>query len=428
MQGVIDSNVTNRLIIMKTTTNTNKRSFLKRTYYLLSIFIIGTLHFFIARQAIKPTKRRLNLALVRNEYLDKPPSKIIVVGEAVNSIEDGAYVLGVLRNAFGKGSTTLHPHIYRHDLLDADELRDIASRTDVLWVMAVSSPCSWADAAIAIQKKSCEEGDLPTEQCTVHEFAKVADYYRIPWYDESPPDSEGTDESQDDNKDTIIESIPAQDEQYNDIFDMRQQKLLLLKQIMDAVPRHVKILRLNFELNPDVFINDLVKEYQFKLRKKYKPQPPRVDPELKIQRVNANSQNDDRFACIEYIKWIEAQQRIDWTLEGYFGHNSLDCRLCREDAGQASYFATGQAITTPSTIYVLGERNSGTTFVSNTLAKAFDPPNTMGSDLEKFSSDIPVLLHKHMFRHDLLDKKELDEIRKRDDILWIMVVRSPCDW
>ena len=86
-------------------------------------------------------------------------------------------------------------------------------------------------------------------------------------------------------------------------------------------------------------------------------------------------------------------------------------------------------ITPITSIYLLGERNSGTTFASKTLAGAFDPPNAMGSDAEKFASGIPVLLHKHMFRHDLLDDDvELREIRGREDILWIMVVRSPCEW
>ncbi len=41
---------------------------------------------------------------------------------------------------------------------------------------------------------------------------------------------------------------------------------------------------------------------------------------------------------------------------------------------------------------------------------------------------LPVLLHKHMFQHELLDKEELGEIKARDDILWIMVVRYPCNW
>ena len=75
-----------------------------------------------------------------------------------------------------------------------------------------------------------------------------------------------------------------------------------------------------------------------------------------------------------------------------------------------------------------GERNSGTTFVSNTLAEAFDHPNKIGSAHEKFSSDIPVLLHKHMFRHDLMNEAELAEIKERKDIVWILVVRTPCDW
>lgn len=79
-------------------------------------------------------------------------------------------------------------------------------------------------------------------------------------------------------------------------------------------------------------------------------------------------------------------------------------------------------------IQKLGERNSGTTYVSETLAEAFDPPNTMGSKLERFASGIPVLMHKHMFRHDLLNETELAEIEARTDILWILVVRSPCDW
>ena len=80
------------------------------------------------------------------------------------------------------------------------------------------------------------------------------------------------------------------------------------------------------------------------------------------------------------------------------------------------------------TLLYLGERNSGTTFVSNTLAKAFDPTNSMGSTLEKFASGVPVLLHKHMFRHDLLNATEIEKIKARTDILWVLVVRSPCDW
>jgi len=293
----------------------------------------------------------------------------------------------------------------------------------------MKSPCDWADSVMLSQKDACDKKVLSGEQCKMYEFASDADYYRIPWYD-WPSNKNSTQQQETAN---IIKSKPYQDSKYDDIFDTRQRKLLLFKQIMETVPRHVKIVRLSeFQLNPDIFVKDLVKEYQFTLKKKYTPPPP-------IQNM--------LFTCMSYTKWIEAQQRIDWTLEGYFGHNHLDCHLCRggvddqstndeeedddffsESDGAPSNIWGESTTTIPSNIYILGERNSGTTFVSNTLAEAFEVPNTMGSNLEKFSSDIPVLLHKHMFRHDLLTNKELAEIKAREDILWIMVVRSPCDW
>mmetsp|Transcript_31121 Transcript_31121/g.64052 ORF Transcript_31121/g.64052 Transcript_31121/m.64052 type:complete len:343 (-) Transcript_31121:85-1113(-) len=86
--------------------------------------------------------------------------------------------------------------------------------------------------------------------------------------------------------------------------------------------------------------------------------------------------------------------------------------------------------TSPKNIYVLGERNSGTNYVARILRNSFDPPNKPDPSRthEFFSSEIPVLLHKHMFRHTLLNETELMEIYNRTDILWILAVRRPCDW
>ncbi|KAL9188178.1 hypothetical protein ACHAXT_006556 [Thalassiosira profunda] len=378
---------------------------LRKAYLALSVFLVGALHLVIVRRATAPALE-LRLALVQNQYLDKPPSRIVVLGER-RSGDD--YAADVLRQAFGD-RVHRHEHVLRSDLLGPEELREIARRTDILWVMAVRSPCDWADAVIEDQKEACEEGMLPSHQCKAHGFASDTDYYRIPWHD-APAES---------NNDINVVKSRGRISEYEDIFDMRSQKLMMMKQIVDAVPRHAKILRLrDFELNPDVFVKDLVKEYQFDVDRRYQPPPPAVNPE------SVFFDPKTIYSCMHFDKWREAQQRIDWTLEGFFGYNHLDCHLCR-GSGQA--INAGSPITPPSNIYILGERNSGTTFVSNTLAEAFDPPNTMGSKLEMFSSDIPVLLHKHMFRHDLLDQKELAEIKAREDILWIMVVRSPCDW
>lgn len=84
----------------------------------------------------------------------------------------------------------------------------------------------------------------------------------------------------------------------------------------------------------------------------------------------------------------------------------------------------------PTNIYVLGERNSGTNYAAGVLRKAFNPPNEVDPSRthEYFSSDIPVLRHKHMLRHSLLNETELAEISKRTDILWVLAVRSPCEW
>ncbi|KAL7510578.1 hypothetical protein ACHAXN_009967 [Cyclotella atomus] len=83
----------------------------------------------------------------------------------------------------------------------------------------------------------------------------------------------------------------------------------------------------------------------------------------------------------------------------------------------------------PTNIYVLGERNSGTNYVAGVLKQAFVPPNNPDPTRkhEYFSSDIPILLHKHMFRHHLLNETELAEISSRTDILWLFAVRSPCE-
>ncbi|KAL3816255.1 hypothetical protein ACHAXA_000194 [Cyclostephanos tholiformis] len=276
-------------------------------------------------------------------------------------------------------------------------------------------------------------------------YASEADYYRMPWYDGDDDDARRENGHDGDRTDVgngiergngvgFATSIIPRGRgpiEYDDIFDMRRRKLLVLKQMMDAMPRRIKILRMaEFDLNPDVLVRDLIKEYGLSLSDEYMPLPPRIDP-IRGRHVD---DNDASLTCMEYSKWKEAMQRIDWNLEGYFGHNRFDCRLCRDSDGQRMSSTNDNIMKNdmpiggpPTSIYLLGERNSGTTFVSNTLAMAFDPPNTMGSKNEKFSIDVPVLLHKHMFRHDLLDDGELREIRSRGDILWIMVVRPPCD-
>lgn len=90
-----------------------------------------------------------------------------------------------------------------------------------------------------------------------------------------------------------------------------------------------------------------------------------------------------------------------------------------------------------SQIILLGERNSGTNYIQRVLKKAFYPQyaacnHTKAPFAGRYNPppllEIPILKHKHMLRHTLLNEKELEEVRRRNDALWILVVRHPCHW
>ncbi len=317
------------------------------------------------------------------------PQKIVVLGERTCT----GYMADVLKKAFGDDVAMMHEKPSRRHRLDQAELDEIVERKDILWIMVTRPPCEWADEMISAQQRKCAESQSTSKLCNDE---STKGYYNIEWKEEP----------QDVSDRRIIASTLDEVIEHPDLFSMRFIRLFIMKQISEAIPRHVKIVQFNeFERNPNALIKDLEKEYLFQ----------RAD----VSAVYTTNENPQGITCMGNKEWELSQQRYDWTLEGYFGYTKLDCHLCRENYNSRKSL---------SNIYLLGERNSGTTYVSDTLVKAFNTPNDLGSKAEYFGSGIPVLLHKHMFRHDLLNAKELAEIKDRDDILWVMVVRSPCDW
>ena len=73
------------------------KAFLKKSLYILFIFIKGVINFLNSQRVIKPAKIELNLALVQNFQLDAPPTKIVVLGQ-LNS--GNVYTYNILKNAF----------------------------------------------------------------------------------------------------------------------------------------------------------------------------------------------------------------------------------------------------------------------------------------------------------------------------------------
>lgn len=170
----------------------------------------------------------------------------MILGERTSGV---SYATQVLQNAFGKAASS-HRHIFRHELLDHSELNEISGRTDILWIMVVRSPCEWAEAMIHLQKERCIENNLLLNKQLAPSACDELlpeEYYSTSWDDWM--------ETDDFSGDVIVASKSNQPSKYRDMFEMRLQKLVLMKQIMQVIPRHVKILRLHeFERNPDVFV------------------------------------------------------------------------------------------------------------------------------------------------------------------------------
>jgi hypothetical protein len=93
-------------------------------------------------------------------------------------------------------------------------------------------------------------------------------------------------------------------------------------------------------------------------------------------------------------------------------------------------------------IYLLGERNSGTTLIEQLLVRQLDSEHIKcipdaSSKLEQLfgvcwtlSKNIPVFGSKHIMMHQQrgLNMTEVEFLSQTTDILWILVVRDPCSW
>lgn len=143
--------------------------------------------------------------------------------------------------------------MFRHSLLDETELSIISNRTDILWILAVRSPCEWAEAMKRNPWHVCYPNNISSE-CPGAEFIgfehksvlknyTLSEFFEMEWGDW--PES------------TNFRNLSFVGKQfiYPNIFQLRRHKLMLMKQIIDAVPRNVKIVRLHeLERSPEIFV------------------------------------------------------------------------------------------------------------------------------------------------------------------------------
>ena len=144
---------------------------------------------------------------------------------------------------------------------------------------------------------------------------------------------------------------------YPNVFGLRRHKLGIMKQIVEAVPRNVKFVRLNdIERSPEMFIQGLVREFDLTVRDGYEPQPPskvahttgknrrgfpfrvRVRHSRAIfpscwhkhshARRPAAASRPSEQVCLTPAEWDAAQNSIDWKIESEFGFGPFECRMC----------------------------------------------------------------------------------------------------
>jgi len=256
----------------------------------------------------------------------KPPTNIYILGERNSGTN---YAASVLRKAFNPPNEVhfsrtheyfssdipvfRHKHMLRHSLLDDAELAEISRRTDILWVLAVRSPCDWAEAMKRVPWHMCHPNNIKSEcpgsfigfehRETLRKYS-LRDFFEMEFGDW--PESTNFRNLSFVTEDNFI---------YSNVFQLRRHKLMLMKQIIDAVPRNVKIIRLHeLERSPETFVKNLILEFNVTRKE---------DSETQDQSDKMHIEK-----CLASDEWEIAQREIDWRIESHFGYTFLDCHLC----------------------------------------------------------------------------------------------------
>lgn len=272
-----------------------------------------------------------------NNTLHEPPKMIFLLGErnsGTNYIEKTALAnafyprysnssnhRGKASYPFGGCSPEAHPlqahscspvfqfkHMFRHTLLSDSELKLLRERDDILWVLAVRSPCDWADGMFRKPWHMCNPSDPPAACARGYiglnkQVLKALDrqsfFADMPWWEN--------------------EEAKFADEGgfvYPSVFHLRAHKLKLMLQLIQAVgPHRVKLAHLKYvELSPETFVINMAKEFGLEL----KSRRAKLKPSDHIHESN----------CLTEEEWRTAEAKIDWDLEGKFGFTPLDCHTC----------------------------------------------------------------------------------------------------
>lgn len=276
-----------------------------------------------------------NLTYTRH---DNPPKYLFLLGERNSGTN---YIEKTLKNAFfprysitGNSSEKVahypfagcspeaHPlqqqscspvfkfkHMFRHSLLSDREVQLLRERADaILWILAVRSPCDWADGMFRKPWQMCNPSDPPSRckngyigvnKNALNGVSRASFFGDMPWWENT--------EARFNDQDFVYPG---------GIFELRAHKLRLMLQLMDAVgPYRVKLAHLKYvELSAETFVRNTAKEFG-------------LDLNMAREKLLPSNQLHET-TCLTEQEWRVAEAKINWDLEGKFGFSSLDCHLC----------------------------------------------------------------------------------------------------
>lgn len=213
-----------------------------------------------------------------------------------------------------------YKHMFRHELLNAEELGRIQEHDDILWVMAIRRPCNWMDGMYRKPWHMCSpkrphngnysamvwpncpfrkgDGRIDNNYLALRGISR-AQFHQLEWGDWA--ESEIT-------PDNFV---------YPNVWELRAHKIRLMQQVESVVPpeRVIHAALHLVERDPVTFIANLHERLGLTM-------PPH-------QKIPAPSTNQHAVLCLGSQAEVDATRSlINWTLESDFGFSETDCPLC----------------------------------------------------------------------------------------------------
>mmetsp|Transcript_8702 Transcript_8702/g.12372 ORF Transcript_8702/g.12372 Transcript_8702/m.12372 type:complete len:334 (+) Transcript_8702:46-1047(+) len=208
-------------------------------------------------------------------------------------------------------------HMFRHSFLSDEEMAELRSRSEILWILAVRNPCNWADGMYrepwglcgsALTETQCQgfytAPKLP--QKALNGATRLQFLESLEWWDGDEFRNKLNERSQENKTDSVYK---------NGLFELRKHKLLIMRQLMHAVgPYRYKVVHLaDVEKSPELFVKNIANEFGLQRNIKEKLKPSDKQHEIKCF-------NEDEMHAVE--------KKIDWKLEEKFGFTLSDCHAC----------------------------------------------------------------------------------------------------